>query len=375
MKVALVLEQFDWRKGGLESWTWQFARLLISKGIGVHVVAFEFHPSAQELGIIAHRAGEMPRSRLRRAEALEHCLRGLRVDVIHDMGSGWHADIFHPHNGSALASLRHNQLRIPRWRRFALWHPKRHRETLEIERRQHANPGATIVAVSRMVESDLRTLHQVPAGRLRVIYNGVDLEKFSPAHRATHREAVRAQLGIGDRVLFLLLAHNLRRKNAPTLIRAVARLAAQGKPAHLLIAGSTRTGACERLAEKTGAAGSVTFLGLVDPAPYYAAADVGVLPTWYDPCSLFALESWAAGLPFVTTRSNGASELMQQGVQGFALDDPADDVALAEKMELLLDGETRAKMGVAARELACAHSFEKQADDFIALYREIMDAK
>jgi UDP-glucose:(heptosyl)LPS alpha-1,3-glucosyltransferase len=291
------------------------------------------------------------------------------------MGSGWHADIFHPHNGSALASLRHNQLRIPRWRRFTLWQPKRHRETLEIERRQHANPGATIVAVSRMVESHLRTLHQVPAGRLRVIYNGVDLKKFSPAHRATHREAVRAQLGIGDRVLFLLLAHNLRRKNAPTLIRAVARLAAQGKPAHLLIAGSTRTGACERLAEKTGAAGSVTFLGLVDPAPYYAAADVGVLPTWYDPCSLFALESWAAGLPFITTRSNGASELMQQGVQGFALDDPADDVALAEKMELLLDGETRAKMGVAARELACAHSFEKQTDDFIALYREIMDAK
>lgn len=375
MKVALVLERFDWRKGGLESWTWQFAQLLTAKGFEVHVVAFEFHPEARQTGIIPHTPATTPRTRLKRAAALEQCLRTLDVDVIHDMGAGWHADIFHPHGGSTVATWRHNLLRIPAWRRFTLWRGRRRREMQEIEHRQHHGSNAVIVAVSRMVEEHLRTLHQVPPGRVRVIYNGVDLEKFSPAHRTEHRQAVRAQLGIGNEVLFFLLAHNLKLKNAATLIRAMGILAAKNKPAYLVIAGNDRTGPWIRQAAREHASGCVAFLGLVDAAQYYAAADVCVLPTWYDPCSLFTLEAWAAGLPVITTRCNGASELMQQGVQGYTLDHPDDSVALAEKMELLLDENVRAQMGEAARQLALEHSFEKQAGEFIALYREIKGAK
>lgn len=373
MKVALVLERFDWRKGGLESWTWQFAQLLKNKGFDVHVVAFEFHPSAGDLGITAHRLAAMPHSRLKRAAMLERYLKTLDADVIHDMGVGWHADIFHPHGGSILATWRHNLLRIPRWRRFALWSGRR--EMREIERRQHRNPGAVVVAVSRMVEKHFRTLHQVPPGRVRVIYNGVDLEKFSPARRGEHREAIRTRLGVGNEPLFFLLAHNLKLKNASTLIRAMGVLAAKNKPARLVIAGNDKTGRAIRQAAREHVAERVTFSGLVNPVPYYAAADVCVLPTWYDPCSLFTLEAWASGLPVITTRCNGASELMRQGVQGYALDDPADAVALAKKMEFLLDEPTRIKMGEAARRLALEHSFEKQAGEFIALYHEIKNAK
>lgn len=152
-------------------------------------------------------------------------------------------------------------------------------------------------------------------------------------------------------------------------------LAAGGKPAHLIIAGSDRTGPYERLAEKTGAASRVTFLGLVDPVQYYAAADACVLPTWYDPCSLFTLEAWSAGLPVITTRCNGASELMTEGVHGYALPDPGDHAALAGRMEMLLDEPARARMGEAARALALEHSFDKQADEFVALYEEIIKGK
>ena len=375
MKVALVLERLDWRKGGLESWTWQFAQLLIKRGVEVHVVAFEFHPSSQELGIIAHRPDETPRSRLKRAEALERCLRGLQVDVIHDMGAGWHADIFHPHGGSILATWQHNLLRVPRWRRFTFWRAKRHREMREIEQRQHASMRATIVAVSHMVERHLRELHRVPAERVRVIYNGVDLEKFSLQHQTEHRQKIRAQLGLKNETLFFLLAHNLKLKNASTLIRAMGLLAAKNKPAHLVIAGNNKSAPFVRQAVRERAAAQVTFLGLVDPVEYYAAADVCVLPTWYDPCSLFTLEAWAAGLPVITTKCNGASELMTAGLHGYVLDDPADHIALAKKMELLLDETTRAEMSAAARTLALDHSFEKQADEFLALYREIGNAK
>lgn len=371
MKVVLVLNQFDWRKGGLESWTWQFARLLKKRGCEVHAVAFDFHPDAErETGIIAHRV-ERPRSRLARAEALERQLRTMQADIIHDMGPGWHADVFHPHGGSILATRAQNRLRIPRWRRVKFWTTGREREIRGIELRQHARPGAVTVAVSHMVKHHFETLDKMPAERIRVIYNGVDLEKFSPAHRAEFRQRTRAQLGIGNEVLFFLLAHNLSLKNATTLIRATGLLAAANKPARVVIAGNDGTGPYERLAAKCGAAGHVTFLGLVDPVQYYSAADVAVLPTWYDPCSLFTLEAWSAGLPVITTRFNGASEMMRDGAQGFTLDDPADAATLAARMEALLDDATRARMGEAARALAMEHSFEKQADEFIALYEEI----
>jgi len=375
MKVVLVLEHFDWRKGGLESWTWQFAQLLKRRGCEVHVVAFGFHPdSEKETGIIPHPL-ERLRSRLKRAEALEQYLLTTKADVIHDMGAGWYADVFHPHGGSILATRAQNRLRIPRWRRLKFWTTRREREIREIELRQHARPGAMTVAVSEMVKRHFEELDHLPAEKLRVIYNGVDLEKFTPENREKFRDSTRAQLGLRNETLFFLLAHNLRLKNAAMLIRAMGTLAAQNRPVHLLIAGSDNTAPFVRLAVKNGAASRITFLGPVDAAQYYAAADVAVLPTWYDPCSLFTLEAWSAGLPVITTRHNGASELMTDSVQGYTLPDPANHLALASRMEALLDEPTLAKMSTAARELALKHSFEKQADEFLALYREIMNKK
>ena len=62
---------------------------------------------------------------------------------------------------------------------------------------------------------------------------------------------------------------------------------------------------------------------------------------------------------------------MVPGVHGFTVKDPADPVELAAKMGLMLDDAAYIKMNTASRELALHHSFEKQADQFIALWREV----
>ena len=88
--------------------------------------------------------------------------------------------------------------------------------------------------------------------------------------------------------------------------------------------------------------------------PYYAAADALVLPTYYDPCSLSVLEAAASGIPSATTRFNGAGELLTEGVDGFVLDDPADDRQLAQRLQELLepaappDGRSGPAIGLAA---------------------------
>jgi len=374
MKIGLVLEQFDPMRGGLQHWTWQFARSLAERSHEVHVVAFDFHPNSTNDGIIAHRL-EMPRSRLDRAAVFAAQLPAMHLDLVHDMGCGWAADVIQPHGGSTKALWEHNLMRIPKWRQIRFWREKRYRELAEIERRQHANSSATIVAVSRMVARHFELFHHLPAARMRVIYNGVDVERFNPAHRERYRDITRQELGLRDEVVFLMLAHNLLLKNAETTIRAAAKLAASRAGIRIVIAGGKKPERFVKLAEKLGVPHVVTFFGQVDPVPYYAMADVFIHPTWYDPCSLVTLEASSFGLPVITSQFNGAAELMTDGKEGFVLSNPADVVALAARMEELLDPLLRGKMGAAGRALAMQHTLEKQTSEFLELYQEIVSSR
>jgi UDP-glucose:(heptosyl)LPS alpha-1,3-glucosyltransferase len=353
MQVALVLEHLDPLRGGL-----------VERGHEVHAVASGFAPEAVGCGFITHRVAE-EKSRVANAAALERAVRALGVDVVHDMGCGWRADVLHPHGGSPRAHFEHNLLRIPRWRRITFWREKRYRETEEIERRQLAS-GALIVCVSEMVRRHFLQRGVAPK-RLRVIRNGVDAARFSPEKCGPLRAEMRGKLGLADRTAFLLVAHNLQLKNAAAAIRAVAHL----PDARLVVVGSRKAERAQKLAHRLGV--DVCFIGPVaDTLPYYAAADVCVHPTWYDPCSLVTLEAMACGLPVVTTRFNGAAEMLPDAARDFVLDDPADADALAARMRTLCDPAERAHLGDAMRRAAEAHSLEKQTDDFLALYEEIV---
>lgn len=380
MRICLVLERFDPQRGGLEHWTWQFARQLIARGHEVHIVAFEFHPESPQLqpGVVTHCIAPMPRSRLERAVAFEKRLRTLEFDVIHDMGSGWYSDIFHPHGGSTVALWEHNLMRIPRWRQIRFWRERRYREMAEIERRQLTTSCACIVAVSRMVQRHFATLHSLPPDRMRLIYNGVDTQRFAPTHRQLYRKRVREEWAVqNDEVLFLMLAHNLLLKNADTVIHAVAQLTRRGQSPRVIIVGGKKPGRFVGIAERLRISKAVTFHEAVDdPGPLFAASDVFVHPTWYDPCSLVTLEAWACGLPVITTNFNGASELMAPGREGYLLENPADSAALAARMnDLMCDGALRQSMGEAGRKLAEEHSFARQTEEFLVLYEEVARKK
>ena len=375
MKIALVVEKFDPARGGAEHWTWQFARALAHRGEEVHVVAFGFHDPVATDGIIQHHLGEMPRSRLDRAAQIAANLATVNFDIIHDMGIGWAADIVEPHAGSTKALWEHNLMRIPKWRQIRFWREKRYRELEEIERRQLANPNIIIVAVSRMLAKNFESLHHLSPDRIRVIHNGVDTERFAPSVRNKFREQTRRELGVRDETLFLMLAHNLLLKNAEATIRAAAKLNTTGARLHVVIAGGKKPQRFIKLARKLGITNLVTFLGQVDPLPYYAAADVFVHPTWYDPCSLVTLEASSCGLPVITSRFNGAAELMTDGKEGFLIDDPGDLATLASKMGDLIEPTRRITMAAAGHEFALQHTLENQTSQFLQLYTEIASTK
>ena len=234
----------------------------------------------------------------------------------------------------------------------------------------------SLLAVSRMVQRHFETLHHLPKERMRLIYNGVDLERFSPAHLSVHRAAMRQQLGIKNEVVFLMLAQNLLLKNAPAFLKAAAQLSDTGRAMRVLVAGGKTIKPFIKLANRLGISRNVTFLDQVDdPMPCYAAADVLVHPTWYDPCSLVTLEAWACALPVITTKFNGAAELISDEKEGYVLDAPDDIRGLAARMETLMDEGVREKMGAAGRSLVLNHSFERQTGQFLELYEEVCNRK
>ena len=92
-----------------------------------------------------------------------------------------------------------------------------------------------------------------------------------------------------------------------------------------------------------------------------------VYPTFYDPCALVTLEALACGVPVVTTRRNGAAELIRDGHEGFVIDHPRDVPALAARLQMLGDEAVRARMREAAAETGKRLSFDTHLDRLVTL--------
>ena len=372
--IALVLDRFDPSGGGLERWAHQLGQYLIKAGYKVHVVTFNFREPVDS-GLVFHR---LPRSssRLARAEAVEIFLKQLKVDIVHDMGVGWSFDILQPHAGSKLANYHHDLRSQSFWerlkRQLSPSYLKWYREIRILERRQYTSSKGLFIAVSKMVQTHLQWYHKVDPGRVRVVYNGVDVSRFSLKHRETHRAQIRKNLGLEQEVLFLFVGNNFRLKGVRTALEAMRLFKKDHLHAHLAIVGGGPIEHYRNIAKRLGVEELTTFCGFIeDPVPYYMAADVFIHPTFYDACSLVVLEAWASGLPLITTRFNGAGELMTPGIHGFLMEDPKDAEQLAIRMRSLLDPSLRSNMAEKAYALGLSQSAEKNFQGIEKVYKEI----
>jgi UDP-glucose:(heptosyl)LPS alpha-1,3-glucosyltransferase len=359
------------------NWCWQYLSALARRGHDVHVVAGNIGSTRLPPRVVSHIIPQS-KSRVSFAVAAAAIVQRLELDVVHDMGAGWSCDVFQPHGGSHYAWLARRADIYPSWfqslKRTLDRLAPRQRDFLRHCRRQFALPHSlnkTFVALSNTVADDFMRFHGIRPEQIAVVPNGVDCRRFSPAHRTSHRDDVRRRLGIVDEAIVLLLAaHNFRLKGVPELLTITARLVADCRPAHAVIIGGKRLARWRRAAARIGLARCATFVGAVeDPAPYYAAADVYVHPTYYDPCSLVLLEAAACGLPIVTTRRfNGATELFREDHEILTVADPRDGDALYERVEALFDARLRDELGAAARRVALRHPFERNVAEIVQLY-------
>lgn len=377
MKVGIVIDDLDRRRGGMSEWCWQFVNATARRGYDLHVVAQGFGEEPLPKQVSRHRIART-NSRIAFSQEATQVLCNLRPDVVHDTGIGSHFDIFQPHGGSYAAWLERRLDMYPWWFRTAK-RPidailPRHRDFARHARQQCTalkQSDKTIIALSNLVADDYERRHKIRAEQIKVIYNGVDCQRFSPAHRASYRALVRRELGVTDDALLLLLAaHNFRLKGVPELLNIAAQLHANGRSVHVAVAGGKRLDLWRNIAKQLGLAGRVSFVGTIpNLVPYYAAADAYVHPTYYDPCSLVLLEAAASGLPIVTTRRyNGAAELFREDDEILTAEDPTALDALYERVEALFDDRLRANLSAASRRVALRNPIERNVAEIVRLY-------
>jgi len=236
----------------------------------------------------------------------------------------------------------------------------------------HNSPKARIV-VSQSMKGEFIRHYGDAAESIIVIPNGVDLKMFNPANWLFYRDSLRRRYGISRSEPVLMFAGgDWERKGVLYVIEALSLL--PRPDVKLLVIGSGDEKFYGQLAELKQVRERIIFVPYSSNLwEYYAASDVFVFPTIYEPFGLVIVEAMASGLPVIASRVAGAADLITDGVNGLLLREPSDVSDLAAKIELLLSNvELRKTMGERARETAEKISWDRVALKTIDVYNRIL---
>jgi UDP-glucose:(heptosyl)LPS alpha-1,3-glucosyltransferase len=387
MRVAIIQEEVDLRRGGAETSTLEMARHLALLGLDVTVI----HRDPRSKGIpagaptpgvdevhfrpVAADGASRALRTYRFVQAANRVCRDARFDIVHAVTPCLAANVYQPRGGTFTETIARSTAMNPAWlrelkrlgRRFNI----RQRFLFRLERvlLSERRKGVYVAALSDYVQRQVVELG-FPAERVRVVFNGVDV----PALELDDRTTRRAALGWPETVpLVLFVAHNFKLKGLRELLWAAASAASEWG---LVVAGRDDPRPYQRLADRLGLTARVRFVGTQTPvAAWYAVADVLAHPTWYDPCSRVVLEALSLGLPVVTTRYNGAAEVMEEGRHGVVIDKPSDVAALAAGIDSALQPRIHDACRADAPRLSARLSMARHARELMALYEYVLAAK
>ena len=340
LNIGFVRRGFS-ASGGAEAYLKRLAAGLVANGHAVRLFASkDWPPNEWTFGPMTRLdaksaiafADEIEKIRRNPSTALGTTDRG-ECDVLMSFERIWRCDVYRAGDGVHRSWLERREKSGGPFQKLSRVFNRKHSATLALEESLFAKGGAArVIANSRMVKDEIVRFYGYPAGKIDVVYNGVPVGVLQRDGeiRARLRETFR--LGEKD-VAVLFAGSGWERKGLRYAVDAIEKA---GKEIRLLVAG--------RGEQKKFRSERVQFLGVVEDMPaLYAAADIFLAPTLYDPFSNACLEALAAGLPVITTRANGFSEIIETGVHGTIIDDPRNGEAIAEAIRFWSDPARRAQ--------------------------------
>ncbi|PYK66298.1 MAG: hypothetical protein DME45_12840 [Verrucomicrobia bacterium] len=326
LNVGFVRRGFS-PSGGAETYLRRLAGALVAAGHEVTLFTTQDWPEKEwALGRIIRVRADDP---IAFADELEDSDPSKHCDLVVSLERIWRCDFFRAGDGVHQAWLdRRAQFQNP-LQRIGRRFNRKHDGILRLEKALLGEGGARrVIANSAMVGDEIVRYYSFPGGAIDVIPNGVRVSEFGPAP-LKHARA-RTQLKIGtDEIAALFLGSGWERKGLRFALAAV-----ENARVRLLVAG--------RGNQRKYRSNRVTFLGeMEDVRLPLAAADIFILPTIYDPFSNASLEAMAAGLPVITTRANGCSEIVEPKVHGTIVERADDIDGLSQALHFWSDESRR----------------------------------
>lgn len=245
---------------------------------------------------------------------------------------------------------------------------------MAFETRVYRDPRIRLATVSQRTAAELERHFARPD--VAVIPNAVDLVRFNLPERLRRREAARKSLQLSEAEFVLLLVGNdWKSKGLAPLLHAVAAL--ERLPLCLLVVGRDTSAPFLALIQRLGPAARVLFQPpSSDIMQFYAAADVYTGPSLHDSFALPPMEAMACGLPVITSVTNGGSQIITDGVDGFVLSNAQDSLALSQILSRLYEQpELRRSVGEKAALTVKSYSWQRNAEETFEFLLETLRRK
>lgn len=215
-----------------------------------------------------------------------------------------------------------------------------HSRRLRLERWLCRLVSRVVVPSSDLGEYMARVVGVDPA-RVRVIENGVDVERFHPGHLSREE---REELGLPPEGRLVGAIGRLSpQKDYPTLLRAFSQVAQRAPDVRLVIVGDgPERGRLEAMTAELRLGDRVLFYGTrAESAPLYRAFEALALTSRWEGLSNVVLEAMASGVPVVATRVEGTARVLTDGSEGFVVE-PGDFDAVGERLVRVLEDDALA---------------------------------
>jgi UDP-glucose:(heptosyl)LPS alpha-1,3-glucosyltransferase len=368
MKIAVIRMDCSYRKGGAERFAANLCKALADMGHHVWVIAETFdptiHPDLVHVPVKVNHTTSSSRGNSFHRNS-QQALASLDPHAVLALSRSFPSDAFRVSDPLHRFWMK---IRYPgKLHRFLQQLNPRHRTILKLES-AILNPANTrmIITNSQLSKTLIREYYHYPAECIHVVYNGVDLQQFQPAPDRSPSESDK-------NIQLLFVGQDFKRKGLAAVIDALGLVREGGFTPSLRVIGRDDSTPYRKQAARLGIADQVAFEG-ASPNIHaaYQAADLFVFPTLYDPFANVCLEALACGLPVLTTTTNGSSEIVTEGEDGYVVDGSAGDLAsrLAEKINdfCKLAADRRRQMRVHARNKAERFTTRENAQAIVDLF-------
>ncbi|MFN3133962.1 MAG: glycosyltransferase family 4 protein [Candidatus Kryptonium sp.] len=238
-----------------------------------------------------------------------------------------------------------------------------------------------MIAISKDVMNGFLRNLPVNVGKIKLVYPGIDVERFK--FRDESRRRIREEFGLGDEIVIGVVSRFSPGKGHEELFRAFKILMGEFNNVKLLVVGGSTVGevdyfrSLQKLADELGINNKTIWVGFrKDVQDVLCAFDIFVAPSHAEAFGLSLVEAMATELSVVATRSAGFLDIISNGTNGLFFE-KGNYEDLAEKIKLLIkDKEFAKQLGKKARETVCEKfSFERYLNEIEALYFDLVKLK